>query len=243
MATQPIILLDDGGVMNDNRLRGPQWQRLVGEFFTPRLGATSAAWAEANRVFSTQMFEPANWQARVQAASTYPDFERTYWLDWLGGMCQLVGITRPPEEECLELARQSETYITRRVKSAFPGVIEAIRHLHSQGYTLHTASGESSLHLRGYLEGMGVLACFGRLYGSDLLDTLKERPEYYERLFTDSGIAPADALIVDDSPRNLAWAREFGATTVLVSAEHKSMDGMYCIGSLAELLELIQKIV
>lgn len=243
MATRPIILLDDGGVMNDNRLRGPQWQRLIGEFFTPRLGGTGAAWAEANRVFTTQMFEPANWQTRVQAAPTYPDFERTYWLDWLGGMCQLVGIACPPEEECIELARQSEAYVTRRVKTAFPGVIEAIRHLYDQGYTLHTASGESSLHLQGYLEGMGVLACFGKLYGSDLLDTLKEAPEYYERLFADSGIAPTDALIVDDSPRNLAWAREFGATTVLVSAEHKSMDGMYCIESLAELPNLLQKFV
>ncbi len=38
MAAKPVILLDDGGVMNDNRLRGEQWQRLVGEFFAPRLG-------------------------------------------------------------------------------------------------------------------------------------------------------------------------------------------------------------
>jgi HAD superfamily hydrolase (TIGR01509 family) len=242
MATQPIILLDDGGVMNDNRLRGAQWQRLVGEFFTPRLGGTNAAWAEANRVVSTRMFEPANWQTRAQTALTYPDFERTYWLDWLGGMCQHVGATRPPEEECIELARQSEAYITCRIKSAFPGAIEAIRDLHNQGYTLHTASGESSLHLQGYLEGMGVLACFGKLYGSDLLDTLKEKPEYYERLFADSQISPADALIVDDSPRNLAWARGLGATTVLISAEHKSMDGMYCLDSLAELPGLVQRI-
>ena len=31
MATKPIILLDDGGVMSDNRLRSSQWQRLVGD--------------------------------------------------------------------------------------------------------------------------------------------------------------------------------------------------------------------
>ncbi|MCE7740341.1 MAG: hypothetical protein KAU62_16055 [Candidatus Heimdallarchaeota archaeon] len=32
------ILFDDGGVMNDNTLRGIQWQKLVGEFFSHKYG-------------------------------------------------------------------------------------------------------------------------------------------------------------------------------------------------------------
>ncbi|MGH2478834.1 MAG: HAD family hydrolase, partial [Ktedonobacteraceae bacterium] len=190
MAAKPVIFLDDGGVMNDNLLRGVQWRRLVGEFFTPRLGGESAAWAEANHVCSTHIFVPENWQARVQAAPDYASFEYTYWCDWMHGMCQFVGVQTPPEAECIELARQAETYITSRVYSAFPGSIEAISELHSQGYTLHTASGEPSLHLHGYLQVMGVREYFGRLYGSDLLNTLKEKPVYYERLFADAQIAP-----------------------------------------------------
>lgn len=35
------IFVDDGGVMNDNRLRAPQWRRLLGEFFPPRLGGSA----------------------------------------------------------------------------------------------------------------------------------------------------------------------------------------------------------
>jgi HAD superfamily hydrolase (TIGR01509 family) len=156
-------------------------------------------------------------------------------------MCQLVGVETPSEAECIELARQAETYITCRVHSAFPGAIEAICELHTQGYTLHTASGESSLHLHNYLEAMNVREYFGRLYGSDLLGMLKETPEYYERLFADAQIAPGDALIVDDSPRVLAWARDLGATTVLVNAEHEPVSGMLCIASLAELPELVRQ--
>ncbi len=45
-----VVFLDDGGVMNDNRMRGPAWQRLVAEYFAPRLGGEPAAWAAANRV-------------------------------------------------------------------------------------------------------------------------------------------------------------------------------------------------
>ncbi|HEX4715512.1 MAG TPA: HAD-IA family hydrolase [Ktedonobacteraceae bacterium] len=241
MRTRPVLLIDDGGVMNDNRLRGEQWPALVGEFFAPRLGGTLVAWAGANRTITAHIFEPENWRQRaLQAASDYSAFERAYWLDWLGGMCQLVGISCPPKEECIDLARQAEAYVIPRVRTACPGASETIRHLHTQGYTLHTASGESSIHLQGYLEGMGVRDCFGQLYGSDLLDTLKERPEYYTRLFANAQLDPTDALVIDDSPRALAWARELGATTVLISAEYKSMDGMYCIGSLAELPELLQ---
>jgi HAD superfamily hydrolase (TIGR01509 family) len=241
MGAKPVILLDDGGVMNDNSLRGLQYQRLVGEFFAPWLGGELGAWAKANRICTASIFEPEAWRRRAQiAVQDYANFERTYWRDWLSGMCQLVGVEAPPEAECIKLACQGEIYITSRVQSAFPGAIEAIGELHIQGYTLHTASGESSLSLHGYLQAMGVREYFGRLYGSDLLQMLKNTPLYYERLFADAQVAPGEALIVDDSPRVLTWARDLGAMTVLVNAERESVDGMRCIASLAELPELVQ---
>ena len=87
---------------------------------------------------------------------------------------------------------------------------------------------------------MGVRECFGRLYGSDLVNTLKETPVYYERLFADLGIAPSDTLIVDDNPRVLAWARDLGAVTVLISAQGQDPDGIQSINSLAELPKLVR---
>ena len=241
MGVKPVLLLDDGGVMNDTRLRGPQYQRLAGDFFAPRLGGESSAWAEANRICIASIFEPESWSRRVQVAvQEYASFERTYWHDWVSGMCRLVGVAAPPEAAYIELACQAETSITSRVHSAFPGAIEAIGELHTQGYTLHTASGASSLSLHGYLQAMGVREHFGRLYGSDLLQTLKVMPTYYERLFADAQIAPDEALIVDDSPRVLAWARDLGAMTVLVNAERESMDGMLCIASIAALPGLLR---
>lgn len=85
MAMRPTLLLDDGGVMNDNRLRGEQWPPLVGEFFAPRLGGTPAIWAEANRSTVARILDPENWRVRVRGVlSDYAGFERAYWLDWLG---------------------------------------------------------------------------------------------------------------------------------------------------------------
>ncbi|GHO89275.1 hypothetical protein [Dictyobacter formicarum] len=39
---------------------------------------------------------------------------------------------------------------------------------------------------------------------------------YYERIFADLGIEPAEALIVDDHPRFIDQAAQLGAHTVLI---------------------------
>ncbi len=157
MSAKVAIFLDDGGVMNDNNVRAPQWQPLVGEYLVPRLGGTPERWAEANRAFTDRIFAPSAWEARLAAANDYADFERIYYLDWLWGMCESLGIEPPPEEASIKLAREASAWIISRVRSAFPGAAEAIRLLHERGYILHTASGESSTDLAGYIGGMGVL--------------------------------------------------------------------------------------
>ena len=238
-----VIFLDDGGVMNDNRKRGPQWQYLVSEFFVPLLGGTSEAWIEANRIVIEHLFEPVAWQMRLRSATDYKSFDREYQLDWLRGMCELVGIVAPAEEECFELARRASAFVIPRVQAAFPGVVDTIRTLRSLGYTLHTASGEPSNELAGHLQGMGVRDCFECLYGPDLINTFKNGPAYYERLFADIGIMPADALVVDDTPQAVDWATQVGARAVLVGdALYAKTSATLHISCLAELPAAIQQI-
>lgn len=235
---RPVLLLDDGGVMNDSLVRGPQWQRLVGEFFVPILGGEQLAWQEANRfVMDNIMIADGAWMAHLAAAQSYEDFERKYFVEWLGAMCAHVGVARPEEDTCVELGRRANEWIPQHVRSAFPGSIDAIRALYEQGYELHTASGESSRELASYLQGMGVHECFGKLYGPDLINTFKNGPRYYERLFADLGIDPAHALVVDDRPAAIAWASSVGARTVLVGAEESKTS--FCISSLAALPDML----
>jgi HAD superfamily hydrolase (TIGR01509 family) len=51
-----------------------------------------------------------------------------------------------------------------------------------------------------------------------LINTFKDGPAYYRRLFADAGIQPSEAIVVDDSLPALDWAAQIGAQTVLVSA-------------------------
>ncbi|HUP27377.1 MAG TPA: HAD family hydrolase [Chloroflexia bacterium] len=235
---KPVLFLDDGGVISDNSRRAPQWQRLVGQFFAPILGGRPEEWEDANKVFITSLFEPAAWEARLNRARDYADYERTYLLDWIGGMCALMNVTPPPEEESIELTRRANAWIIPQVRADFPGVVDTVRLLHDEGYDLYTASGESSADLEGYLGTLGIRDCFKGLYGVDLINTLKGGPEFYERLLSDAGIQPRDAIIVDDSPHAVSWAMEAGARAVLVTSVYKGPippGVLFAIGSLAEL--------
>ena len=91
---------------------------------------------------------------------------------------------------------------------------------------------------------MGVRACFGRLYGPDLIGTFKAGPEFYERLLADAGVSPAGALVLDDNPAALHWAAQAGARGVLVSPTQPPRDAQspQTISSLAELPPLIERL-
>src|SRR4051812_19338663 len=123
-----VLFIDDGGVMNDNALRGAQWQRLLGEFFPPILGGTAEAWAEANRIVAPRLWEGYGFQGRTDL--DYATWDRAYRIAWLVGMCECVGASVPSEEEGIALAHQAAAYVTRRVRATYSGAVEAIRSLH-----------------------------------------------------------------------------------------------------------------
>ena len=239
-----ILFIDDGGVMSDNRRRGEQWRRMVADFFAPRLGGSPEAWAEANHRVITAMLDAQSWEERCAAYPDYASFERAYFLDWLRAMCEIVGVECPPDEESLALSREITAYIIPRIRAAYPGAAETVRLLHERGYTLHTASGESSYDLEGYLKGMGVRDCFTTLYGPDLINAFKTGPEFYRHILDHGEIDPSKALLVDNYPGAITWAREVGLPGVLVNSDGdlSSDEAVATIGSLSELPALLQRL-
>ncbi len=229
----PVLFLDDGGVLNDNAARAPQWQRLVGEYFAPRLGGDPAAWAEANRQVMSDLSARGGWEWLMRAAADQDDYDRRYYAMWLPSMCRSVGVREPDATEYVAMGRAAEDYIIPRVDSAIPGAAETVLLLWNRGYALHMSSGGASRLLAMYLDAMGIRQCFGRLYGPDLIGAFKISPEYYTRILRAERLGPDDALFLDDNPRALGWAKEAGANTLLVGPE--DVDGLQRVASLAEL--------
>ncbi len=241
------IFLDDGGVLNDNERRAAEWRRLVGEFLAPRLGGAPEAWGEANGVvFERQWERFVAWQQLAIERDEHVDFfgsaeERQRWLR---EMCEHVGVVAPQGPGCVELARQTEEYVIPRVRAAFPGAVDAVRALSNLGYTLSTASSALSKDLERNLTRMGVRDLFAsRLYGPDLVRALKGGRRFYERIFSDAGVDPKTALVVDDWLHAVEQAAEAGAHTVLVARRAPERAVPYrVISTLAELPAVIQEL-
>lgn len=209
------VFLDDGGVMNDNAIRSAEWQRLVGEFFVPVLGGDHEGWAAANRVVFEHLLD---FLTLGPLGRDYTQWWDEYQSLWLRDMAAFIGVATPGDDmECTRLAEEAALYITQRVRSAYPGVVDTVRIIQEMGKDLFTASGEVSHELDGYLTGMGIRGCFQTLYGPDLINQAKDGPEYYDRLFKHANVDPKSALVVDDNFHAVDWAHSVGAMTCLIT--------------------------
>lgn len=236
------VFLDDGGVLNNNELRAPQWQELTAQYFAPRYGGDHNAWKQANRISFEKVMK--SWQkAKKEPEIDFNGFWQKESEQWVTTMFHHVGVAPPPSHELYSVAIKAEEWITPRVHAEFPGAIQTVHHLKERGYLLYTASGGTSWQLRGYLKGMGIADYFEEFYGADLINTMKASSLYYKRMFRHAGISPEQALVVDDFPENILRAKEVGATGVLITtSENKNQENLfYSIRQIDSLLHLIDK--
>jgi FMN phosphatase YigB (HAD superfamily) len=208
-----VVFLDDGGVLNDNERRAPEWRRLLGEFLPPLLGGTAEAWGEANRLVMEGIGR--DWRRlQERGEEVGPDWWPAQDRRWLAGMCDQVGVPVPADVD--GTVHASERYVMDRIDCAYDDAAPAMRALHATGITLHLASGSQSYELESYMRRMGVWELIGRAYGADLVGVGKTSQRFYERIVTDSGVDPRAAIVVDSHPQPLDWAAATGFHTVHV---------------------------
>ena len=212
--TPPVLFIDDGGVLNDNALRGPEWLRLIGGFMAPRLGGTAEGWARANSVEFPRVW--GDIVKRLSGFATYQEFQRTYSGEWMRAMCARVGVDPPPDDAALALHVELSRHVWERANAAIPGAADAVLGLHRAGYTLYTASGQASWEMQVITEKMGIRRAFSGLYGPDLVDQVKNALAFYEKVFAHAGVPAASALVIDSEDECCRWAREAGAQALWI---------------------------
>jgi len=235
------IFLDDGGVLNDNSLRGPQWIRMSGEYFPPRFGGARAAWEVANEKVAKAEAEMHARGELFPVDGSFIDAWRSQEIGWLRAMCELVGVDAPADDDkAFKTARAAIDHIAPKIHAAIPGSADAIRSLHKSGYRLYMASSSPSVDLMHHLVGLGVDDLIHTMYGTDLVDTWKGSRHFYDRIFEDSGVSPDSVLVVDDANPAIGWAAEAGAKTVLISPISPSnADADLVLDRLADLPEVL----
>ncbi len=238
------IFFDDGGVMNDNILRGIQWQKMIGDFFSPKYGGESHKWSEANFEFINEIMAEYTEAAENEELIEYNDYYSDFILRWVTSMFEYVGVKVPPEEMHNKIYFEVIEAITPNIKASFPGVVEAIKNLHSQGFRLFTSSGEHSVELKGYLRGMRLKDCFENFYGSDLVNTHKSDEVFYDRIFKEINLDPKRAIVIDDKPIFLEFAEKIGANVVQACLTGEFEPSYrYYVENMNELPEVIIKLL
>ncbi len=200
--------------MNDNRLRGPEWPRLLGEFMPARMGGTKESWARANEVVFPELWKRI--QSRIGEFSNHHQFMQFYASNWLSDMCTLVGVQTLPDEDALLLYKEVSCYISERANCEVKGAADAVRSLHHAGYTLYMASGTPSWELSGILAKMGISDAFSAFYGPDLVDYVKHGTAFYQRLFVHADVSPEKVLVVESDSECCSWASNAGADVVWI---------------------------
>ena len=211
------LFLDDGGALNDNSLRAPEWRRLIAEFMPARMGGLADRWAKANQVVFPQVWKTI--QKRLAEYASYEEVQRTYAITWMSGMCAFVGITPPKDDDAVALYKELSIYVAERANSAITGAADAILSLHRAGHTLYMASGTASWDLRGIMTKMGIAETISAFYGPDLIDHVKYGPAYYRKIFDHAGVAPNRAVVIESDLEFCRWASEAGAKAVWVDPE------------------------
>jgi HAD superfamily hydrolase (TIGR01509 family) len=207
------IFFDDGGVLNDNYIRGPQWQELCGEFLHSKFGGEPEVWGEANyRVIKN--LADAFWENPEMNYQDYYSFYADFKSEWVKQMFEEVGRSVPPKEEHERIFDATVEYVWPKVRSAIPGIIESVKKLYSKGFILYTSTGLDSKEIKLVLEGMGIKQFFSGFYGPDLINTRKRNPQFFELIFKDANIESSKAIVIEDRPQFIEEALKTGAQVI-----------------------------
>ena len=240
-----FIFFDDGDTLNDNRIRGRQWQRLVGEYFSPIFGGEPELWGKANveliKDFGGDDVPKLLYDNRDKS---HEKFISWFIKKWINEMFDFVGIERPEKKIYKAIYYNAARFVATRVKAAFPGVIESIKMLYNKGYNLYTASGTESIELKNYLEAMGIDHFFKKLYGPDLINILKVDDAFYRAIFKDLEIKPKQAIFIDDKPYYLNIAEKLGTNVIQACLTGKySPQFPYIITDMKKISQIIEEVI
>ena len=207
------LFFDDGGVMNDNMRRGPQWQEEIANYFQPIFGGLKSHWKQANfNAVAAQI----QYDIKIRDQDSEVKFDKFIFdsaLVWGKTMFNEMSVDID-EETIIFHYNQLEKIVPEKVIADIPGVINILTLLYNLGFNLHTASGESSIMLRGYLKPMGVHSYFKNFFGPDLIGKIKGSKDYYPRILSALDVDLNVAIFIDDSDFALDLINQTGATAI-----------------------------
>ncbi|MBQ6174517.1 MAG: HAD family phosphatase [Clostridia bacterium] len=97
-----------------------------------------------------------------------------------------------------------------------PGVHALLTALRAAGYFIALASSTRTSTVTSQLRDAGILPFFDRVIGGDMVERSKPNPDIFLKALESTGIAPEDAVVIEDSFNGIRAAHRAGMIPVMV---------------------------
>ena len=134
-------------------------------------------------------------------------------FDPKGHLEQRLG--RALAQEVLDRRIERRTALVR-AQPILPGVVELIDSAREAGLRVGVASSSTRQWVNGHLERLGILERFDCVRCRDDVALVKPAPDLYLAVVECLGVAPSEALAIEDSPNGIAAAKAAGLRCVAV---------------------------
>lgn len=127
-----------------------------------------------------------------------------------------------------------------------PGVRELLKYLNEQGCLIGLASSTRYAVVESQIKAAGLMEYFKNLTGGDMLKKSKPEPDIFLMACDNLGVAPEDAIAIEDSYNGIRAAYRAGMCAIMVPdmiAPDEEMEGLaYGIfNNLGEVLDWIKE--
>ncbi|WP_217921360.1 HAD family hydrolase [Miltoncostaea oceani] len=138
--------------------------------------------------------------------------------EWTGYMHTELGVPRTPEQiAAMVVERLIARY--RADPPVIDGVVEAVRALAAR-YPLGVASSSTRTLIDAVLDQTGLTECFTATVSSEEVARGKPSPDVYLRALELLGVAPADAVAVEDTGGGIRAAAAAGMHVIAIPNPH-----------------------
>jgi HAD superfamily hydrolase (TIGR01509 family) len=172
---------------------------------------TEQVWDEVREALTRE--RGGRWHDRAQA-----DMMGMSSTEWSAYMHDELGLAEPPEElNRLVVARMQERY--RERLPLIDGAVDAVRRIGEQ-WPLGLASSSNRELIDLALELMGVADLFRVTVSSEEVERGKPAPDVYLEAARRLGVAPEQAVAIEDSGAGIGAAKAAGMRVIVVPNPH-----------------------
>ncbi|MFX1256137.1 MAG: HAD family hydrolase, partial [Promethearchaeota archaeon] len=100
-----------------------------------------------------------------------------------------------------------------------PKTKEILEKLKVGGYQLYIASSAHTRHIRGILEGTGILNYFIQIYGFNNVGFMKSDKRFFQAIIVSLGNSPTECVMIGNSAQEILFSKDLGIKTILIKHE------------------------